>query len=291
MTVLAGADPAGRVVDATSAIADRRAEVERILADALARARAKWPGVEVAMDVFVAAIMRVTQGAPSVEALGELALDDLYLAQACAAGDPVAITACAAVTDEAVRRSLRAMRLSDDMIAELAQDVRTKLFVADGGAPRIETYSGRAALASWVRTIATRAAVDRLRRRELVDPDDDALESVPASAGGPELEHFRARYQAEFKQAFEEALASLEVRERNVLRHHFIDRLTVDAIGALYGVHKSTAFRWLEAARETLSKRTMNRFHQRVRATPSEMASIVRLLQSNIELSLSRVLS
>jgi RNA polymerase sigma-70 factor (ECF subfamily) len=75
------------------------------------------------------------------------------------------------------------------------------------------------------------------------------------------------------------------------LRHHYIDTLTIDEIGALYGVHKTTAFRWLEAARTTLAKRTQNAFRARVQLTASEMQSVVRLLESNIELSLRRVLA
>ena len=39
-----------------------------------------------------------------------------------------------------------------------------------------------------------------------------------------------------------------------------------------------------------LGKRTQHGFMQRIRTTPSEMHSIVRLLESNIELSLVRVL-
>jgi RNA polymerase sigma-70 factor (ECF subfamily) len=56
-------------------------------------------------------------------------------------------------------------------------------------------------------------------------------------------------------------------------------------------VHKTTAFRWLEGARDTLAKRTHAELRRRVPSTPSELASIVRVLQSEIELSLHRVLA
>jgi RNA polymerase sigma-70 factor (ECF subfamily) len=141
------------------------------------------------------------------------------------------------------------------------------------------------------RTVATRAAVSRLRKKPQAHVDDEVLAALPTPDDGPEEQHFRAKYKVELKAAFEEAMASLTPQQRNVLRHHYVDSLSIDEIGALYGVHRTTAFRWPETARATLAKRTQAGFAKRVRASPSEMQSIVRLLQSNIELSLQRVLS
>jgi RNA polymerase sigma-70 factor, ECF subfamily len=121
-------------------------------------------------------------------------------------------------------------------------------------------------------------------------PPDEAFEGFPDHAASPELEHFRRAYRAEFKAAFEAALASLEVRERNVLRQTFVDGLSTEQIGVLYDVHKTTAFRWLDAARDKLNKRTRNEFLQRVKVMPAELEAILRLVQSQLDLSLSRVL-
>ena len=264
---------------------------ESAIAAALVRARAAWPQLRVSDDAMHAAIERALRDAPdAIAAINELAVEDLYLAQACASGSSPALLAFAELCDPALVGSLRSMGLAADLVDELVQEVRTKLFVAADGPPKIATYSGRAALKSWVRTIATRAAVDRMRRKDLHTGDDAVLEAVPDVADGPELAHFRVTYHAEFKEAFEEALATLDVRERNVLRHHYVDGLTVEEIGALYGVHKTTAFRWVDAARVALSKRTRSAFQQRVKALPGDIESILRLLQSQIDLSLSRVL-
>lgn len=251
--------------------------------DLFERGRAAHPQLAVAREAFDAVVARALADDPDAE----LAAEDIYLAQACAAGAPGAIEAFDAACGATILHSLRAMGLRDDTIADITQDVRAKLFVTGG---KIGSYSGRAKLTSWVRTIATRAAVDKLRKPQSELASDEVLAAMPDAAPGPELDHFRARYHAEFKEAFEAALASLEVRERNVLRHHFIDRLAFDDIGALYGVHKTTAFRWLEDAREKISKRTKNHFQERVQLPPGEMESVLRLLQSNLDLSLSRVL-
>jgi RNA polymerase sigma-70 factor (ECF subfamily) len=256
----------------------------------MSRGRAAWPQLTVDERGLVGAIARALRDAGDASAaIDELFVEDLYLARACVSQQPAAIAAFGEMCDGVLRGSLRAMHLSDDLIEELTQDVRAKLLV--GESPRIATYSGRAPLKAWLRTVVTRAAVDRIRAHDEPTAGEDELIEVPAVADGPELEHFRRTYHVEFKTAFEEALATLEVRERNVLRHHFVDGLTTEEIGALYGVHKTTAFRWLEAARTALSKRTRAGFQARLHALPAELDSILRLLQSHLDLSLSRVLA
>lgn len=273
-------------------LAGHEDEVQVMFTAALARARETWPQLTVPTESLVMAMARgVRESEQPLEALGELEVADLLLAQACATGSAEALAAFTATCGPAITGSLRTMGLADDVIADVTQDVTTKLFVSGDGPPKIATYSGRALLRSWVRTIATRAAVDRLRKPQADSAPDEMLYALPDAGGGPELDHFRARYASEFKEAFEAALASLEVRERNVLRHHFIDTLPFEDIGALYGVHKTTAFRWVEAARDKLSKRTRNHFQERVQLPPPDVESVLRMLQSNIDLSLSRVLS
>ena len=254
----------------------------------MARGRAAWPALTVDDDRLAAAIVTAVNGTDDAEAaLAALAADDLYLAQACALGAPAALAAFTAMCDGPVKASLAQMGLAPDTVDEVMQLMRAKLFASP---PRIATYSGRASLRSWVRTVATRIAVDRARSQAPA-AEPDVLERLPDLQADPELAHFRARYHEELKISFEAALATLDVRQHNVLRHHFVDGLTVEAIGALYGVHKTTAFRWLEAARTALTKRTRAGFQQRVKALPSELESILRVLQSHIDLSLSRVLA
>jgi RNA polymerase sigma-70 factor, ECF subfamily len=276
-----------------SAIVDASTVSETAIADAYRRGAETWPGLTVDRDAFAAAIARGLADAPdAAEAFAELHVTDLYLAQACASALPAALAAFEGVCKTVIEGSLRSMGLADHVIADVAQDVRSKLFVPAGGAPsKIVSYSGRASLKSWVRTVVTRTAVSLLRKSTGESHDEKILEAVPSPADSPELQHFRTTYHREFKEAFAAALASLTPQQRNLLRHRYIDGLAIEAIGTLYGVHKSTAFRWLESAQEVLAKRTKNGFQQRTRATPSEMNKIVGLLQSNVELSLRRLLA
>ena len=271
-------------------VAALRLQLEAAIAEALRAGSAQWPEITVEPRAFAAAMARsFVDGPDSCAALAELHVADLYLAQACASGDTPAIEAFERTHGATIASSLRALRLADDVAADVAQDVREKLFVGSPG--KIATYSGRAALASWLRTIATRTAVAALRRRTEHLLDDDELEALPSSHDTPDQQYFRATYHVEFKAAFDAALASLTDQQRSLLRQRFVEGLALEAIGERHGVHKTTAFRWLEEAQTLLTKRTHNAFQQRTRATVSEMRSIVRVLESNVELSLRRVLA
>ena len=287
-----GDELAELLIRAIPAAAAVRAELPTVLEEAVARARAAWPQLDVDDAQFVTAIASgVDAPAVIIAAIRELFAEDLYLALACANGAAPAHTAFGTVCDAAIIGSLRQMNLSDDVVDEILHDVRTKLFVATERPPKIASYSGRAPLKAWARTIAKRVAIDRIRAQDDRVSDDHVLDHIPDAGDDPELAHLRATYEVELKEAFEEALATLDVRERNVLRHYFIDQLTIDEIGALYSVHKTTAFRWLESSRTALSKRTRSSFQRRVKLLPAELDSIVRLIQSHIDLSLTRVLA
>jgi RNA polymerase sigma-70 factor (ECF subfamily) len=246
-----------------------RVMIEAAIAAGLAAGAAQWPDVSVDARSFAAAMAR--SFVDGLESLAELHAADLYLAQACAGGDARAIAAFDRTYSASIASSLRALRLADDVAADIAQDVREKLFVAG--------------------KIATRMAIAELRRRSNDALDADALDALPSSNDTPDQQYFRATYHVEFKAAFDAALATLSDQQRELLRLRFVEGMALEAIGERYEVHKTTAFRWLEEAQTLLTKRTHNNFQQRTRATVSEMRSIVRVLESNVELSLRRVLA
>ena len=85
-------------------------------------------------------------------------------------------------------------------------------------------------------------------------------------------------------------MASLEPRARTILRYAFVDRLSVDALGSLYDVHRATAARWLRAAHEALGQRTRELLIERLGVTSEELASVLALIQSSLDVSLERLL-
>jgi RNA polymerase sigma-70 factor (ECF subfamily) len=182
------------------------------------------------------------------------------------------------------RGSLRGVAIDDVM-----QTIRRVLFVAgaaDNAPPRIAEYRGTGDLRAWLRVTAVRAALKLLRKeRHEVPVDDEMLSSLPAAADA-ELEFVKRQYRAGFKRAFLESLASLPPRDQNLLRQHFLDDLSIDQLGALHRVHRSTVARWITRAQSTLFERTKRVLMKQMKVSRSECESIIRIAQSQLHVTL-----
>lgn len=218
--------------------------------------------------------------------------EELALARACAAGDASAIARFErehfGVIDVVARRG----RMDAD---ELKQIVRERLFVAPPGEqPRIATYTGTGALAGWVRVVATRALIDA-QRAEGARPDqpsgDDALADAATPGIDAELTFLKERYREHFRAAFREALGALTARERNLLRHRYLDGVDVAALATIYGLHRVSASRTLTRIRETLLAKVRDGMMARLGVDAGELDSIMGLIGSQLESSLSGLLA
>ena len=260
-------------------------ETERIR-EAWRAAREQWPEIDVPEDDFASYVLERVE-----DSHASPSWSDLYLACACARRDPQALRAFDAVLFPQIEPALArvARSVSSD---EVRQILRDKLFVAEPGKrPKIADYSGRGALRTWLRITATRVALDLARGRGREVPvEDDALERIVGAGEDPELDYFKQRYAAEFRAAFAAAFAALGARERALLRHAFGRGLGIDAIGTIYGVHRATAARWVVAAHEDLVKGLRRTMIERLALGPEEYASILRLIESRIEVSFERLL-
>jgi RNA polymerase sigma-70 factor (ECF subfamily) len=164
------------------------------------------------------------------------------------------------------------------------------LLVASGGRPpAIASYAGRGRLRSWVRSIAVRTAMRHLGRYR--SAGDDVLAGLAGEAHDPEIELLKQRYGAAFRDSFRGALEALTARQRNLLRQHYLDELTVDELGALYRVHRATAARWVAAAREALFDDTRTRLIDSLGLAPADYPSLLQLLHSEIDVSIQRYLA
>jgi RNA polymerase sigma-70 factor (ECF subfamily) len=265
------------------------ARIDAALDEAWQKARAAWPGVEVSERAFFDYLgQRLPAQGDALSALAQLHAADLYLACACAAGDAVALrrfeASCVSQIDAVLARRGHA----PDVIDEVKQIVRARLLV--GGArdrtSKIAEYSGRGALVGWLRAIAVRTALNLVRAEKRSAAGRDELLLDLTDGQHPELSYLKDRYQEAFAAAFRGALASLEPRDRLLLRQHTLDGLTADQIGALYGIHRVSAFRWLARARDRLQAATRRHLIESLRIAPAELESILRLIESRIDISL-----
>src|SRR5207248_8025138 len=126
----------------------------------------------------------------------------------------------------------------------VAQHLRAHLLVGDSErGPRISDFAGLGDLRGFLRVSAVRECLHTLKRQRRDEGEGpDALGDLAATSD-PELAVLKATYREEFASCFAAAVASLSPRARTVLRHHAIDRLSIDQIGALYNVHRATAAR------------------------------------------------
>jgi RNA polymerase sigma-70 factor (ECF subfamily) len=264
------------------------AAIEMRLQARFTEAAAALPSVALPWERFLSRVAgRLDADADTVDALH---VDDLYLACACAEGDPEAMR----VLDERVLQAVPLMVARIDASPafgdEVRQAVRTKLLVGAEGAGAIAGYGGRGALRSWVQVAAIRIALNLRRgvrpQAELGDAEADRILATP----DPELAFIKHRAKEDFRLAFQAALAQLPSVDRHMLRLHYLDRLSLGQLGALEGVDKSTMSRRIAAVRQTLLDETHRVLRERLRLDESELDSLMGAIASQLDVSIESFL-
>jgi RNA polymerase sigma-70 factor (ECF subfamily) len=267
-------------------------DLQRRLWAMVAEGRAAWPDLSVEPKALVAFVARqLGDGQDPAEVLDGLRPGDLYLACGCALGDGAAIAAFDRQYMREVDIALARMRIGPPRSNDVKQLVRQRLFVGPPGQPgKIAEYAGRGDLRRWVRAVAVRTCLNDLRKgkHEILTDDDQLIAQQAIPGDDPEIEYMKRTYSDQFKTAFGEALANLGAREQTLLRYHHVDGLNIDEIGAIYRVHRVTAFRWLEKAKDQLVKATLDTLRARLKLTPTELDSVLRMIRSQVHLSLIR---
>ena len=252
------------------------------------RAHRAWPNLVVDEAVFRAAC---TRAGPAADVQAE----DLWLALACAAGDTQALRALDRLVSPSLEKLVARQRDSKFDADDLKQLLWQRLLVGEAGrAPKIEEYSGRGELLSWLRVVATRLLVDAGRKRsgnELAHFDEQAAEALFADGVDPELDYLKRQYRSTFATAFTNALASLTAEDRNLLRQHLVEQLSIDSLAVAHGVHRATAARRVQNAKGTLLSETRRRLMVGLRLSRDELESVMRMIESQLHVSVLRLLA
>jgi len=258
----------------------------------VAGARAAWPAVTFDDRTLAPLVGARLTGDDLAGALAAAPAADLALAAACLAQEPTAHAAFDAVLGEvdAAGASTRATR---DLVAEVKQLLRVQLLVAkDGKPPGLASYRGTGPLRGWVRITATRELIRHKKKQAREAPGNSrSLEEAIGSAGGdPLLEQLKAEYRSEFAAALREAIADLSAEDRTLLQQQIVEGLSIDELGAAYGVHRATAARWYNRARAALVSATHRRLAARLKLPVDQIESVIRLVQSRLDASVIRYL-
>jgi RNA polymerase sigma-70 factor (ECF subfamily) len=227
-------------------------------------------------------------------ALGQavsLHLGDLGIAWGVSRNDARAVASLASILRK-LDASIARIGASPELIEEIKQAMASSLVLPrPGRPPEILDYSGRGPMAAWLRVIAVRRARRLVQReRQNAPADDERLIEHLATSGRFDIDYAKAAHRDAISAALRDALSDLQPRQRTLLRYQIIDHIGVTEIGAIYAVHRATAARWAAEARDALLEALRRRVTERLRVTDDEVDTLVRLVGSQVEVSLARLL-
>jgi RNA polymerase sigma-70 factor, ECF subfamily len=254
---------------------------------ALAACSEAWPQVTVDARAWVATLAaHAPRPIDPAQPLGGLLVADHYLAFACARGDSAAVAECDAMLVREAGFAAEGTRSHASLRDEATQIVRADMLAPRSDKPpAICNYSGRGALRAWMRVSISRELVRLAKAQSRSVALEDHLIADPVFGEDPVLEELKVKYRTELANAFRTALGELPARDRTLLRYQVIDGLTIDELGALFKVHRATAARWLAKIRDDLVDCTRAMMAESLGVDTEEAASIVRLVQSQLDVS------
>jgi RNA polymerase sigma-70 factor, ECF subfamily len=273
-------------------------EMQAALERAVEEARNAWTSVDMPSEQFVAYMAERADGSLApLEALTHLKVPDLYLACGCAGGNTQAIAAFEAVYLAALRPAVA--RIDPGSTDEVIQQLRVTLLMGNEESPedrepKIGQYRGRGTLKGWLEVSAKRLALALARRGA---DDHLALDelTIAAPAFEPQLEQLRARYSDDFRQlvkaAVRQALAGLSFEERNLLRWHLVDNVSLRKLALVRNTNVSKLSRDYAHIRASILAHVRDALCQHTGLPGADVDSIIGALLSRISISISVVLA
>jgi RNA polymerase sigma-70 factor (ECF subfamily) len=258
--------------------------------EALRLAMVSWPTIRApsSFDAYLRA--RTPAGVQLEDWLERAPVADCYLACACGEGSPVALALFDAQVLSHIGKFLSQLRPSRDFVDEVAQVVRAKLFVAaPGNQPKINEYMGAGTLLNWVRVLSMRTAID-LKRRSRPAESSDALDESKIDPPDPrdqELAHIKDLYREQLNSALRRAFDATSTEQRDLLRMHFLEGVTFDDLATRLKIHKVTVWRKIDAARTVVLRNARDILKQELKLQTNEFDSLLRAMESHIDVSLS----
>lgn len=247
-------------------------------------ARRAWPNLKLDAEAFAAFLVTREAGA-------RLQAADLYLSAACLAGEREALEAFDREFLAPLAAQLAKRNVGRAAADETVQHLRVRLLVREGdAAPKLEDYDGRGPLAAWLRVVAARTA-SNARRDDATRAQRSVLASAPTAAIDPDIALLQRKYGAVFEAALREAFTQLDAEERSALKLSYAEGLNLEGVARALGISRATAGRRVLSGREKVREATLSLLQVRIQATPTELASLLQVVRSKLELSLSGLAS
>jgi RNA polymerase sigma-70 factor, ECF subfamily len=267
------------------------ATLEAALESAVAEVTAQFPDLPIDEERLVGHLARHAHGDDAIEALKVIRMPELALALACADGQPAALAILERDYMGSALAGLAQLRLDEAQRDEVIQALRAKLFGGDVE-PGISKFAATGSLAGWLRTAATRIALNRRRgaKRRQAREEVWFAEQLLVDTD-PELEFLKERYRVELEEAMTLAFERLAGDQRELLRRYIVQGASLQDLADAHSVDPSTISRWLSRIRSKLAEDARRHFAQACALEPSECESLVRLVKSDMHVSVLRLLN
>jgi RNA polymerase sigma-70 factor (ECF subfamily) len=263
--------------------------LEERLRGALNAFAQRWPDLHTDEEDLTRHLAgRVGKGVNPATWLSGEHVAELVLTSACALGDSAAIATVEREHFAAVRR---AMAHAAGAVDDGLQRLRERLYIPTAaGGPKIEEYSGRGSLESWLCAVALRTGANVAREERRAGrrtADDESLLELCDGGPDPELALLKERYQDDVKDALREALREVAPQDQVLLRQFHIDGVGLSTLAKLHRRHVSNVSRRIAHIRQSVLEQTRRLLMSRLQLTPSELDSVVRLVRSQLSLGSS----
>lgn len=251
--------------------------------------RAAWPNL--ALDAARFAEWLAARLGPEDDP-ASLVAADLYLVACCLLDVPDAarqfIEGPLARTRPNVVKLLGPGEATNELMQELA--VHLLMPGPDGREPKVAQYTGRGALAVWLRMTATRQAINRgkVRARTV---DVDQLGRDLTAEHDVELSALRMRHKDVMADVFRDAIRETPAEHRVLLRMHYAQGSTLNELAVLFRTSRSGIHRKVEEARDALLARVDALTRARLKLRDHELQSMIAVFRSGLREQLRGLLA
>jgi RNA polymerase sigma-70 factor, ECF subfamily len=252
-------------------------EPEQAFADG---ARA-WPTVQLEPEVFARYLADRSDAAPAH-------VSDMYLACAALEGKREAHAEFEKHFIANVQTYIARVSVERAVVDEVQQQLRMQLLLGDTEKkPKLREYAGRGPLGAWLRMVAVRTALNHLRSvGTVLESDQDGV----GIASDAELAYAQARSDTVFAQAFKKVLDDVTPEARAILRFHYMGGMTMDQLATMFNTSRSGIARRIAEAREAILANTERVLREEHGLAPSRIASMVRRADSQLNVTISKLL-
>ena len=189
-----------------------------------------------------------------------LRVEELALAQGCAAGHDPAWTEFMRRFREKMYDAARRIVRDDSVAHELADELYADLYGTkekDGRrVSKLDFYTGRGSLEGWLRTVLAQEYINRYRKQRHTVSLEEQEEAGAQFVAGEVVAD--PPVDARLVAATDAALASLAAEDRYVLAAYFLDGKTLAEIARVLRVHESTISRKVEKITRELRKAVLD---------------------------------